>query len=115
MPKTPDSIHYWNRTRFERMKNSCIFLNVGRGRVVVLKDLQYALNHRRISGAVIDVSEPKPVPLWHPYRFTRRVLLINHSSFYSNNNSNRLISLYKSQFQKYALGQELENKVILRK
>lgn len=115
MPENPDSVHYWNRYRFERMKNGCIFLNVGRGSAVVFKDLQYALNHRKISGAVIDVSEPEPVPLWHPYRFTRRLLLTNHSSFYSNNNRDRLISLYKSQFQKYVLGQELENKVILRK
>lgn len=115
MPENHDSIHYWNRKRFERMKNSCIFLNVGRGSAVVFKDLQYALNHRKISGAVIDVSEPEPVPLWHPYRVTRRLLLTNHSSFYSNNNRERLISLYKSQFQNYVSGQEVKNKVILRK
>lgn len=115
MPENPDSIHYWNRNRFEQMKSGCIFLNVGRGSAVVLKDLQCALNHRRISGAVIDVSEPEPVPLWHPYRLTRRLLLTNHSSFFSNSNKERLIALYKSQFQKYVLGQELENKVMLRK
>lgn len=115
MPENLESVHYWNRDRFEMMKNSCIFLNVGRGSAVIFKDLQYALNHRIISGAVIDVSEPEPIPLWHPYRFTRRLLLTNHSSFYSNSNRERLISLYKSQFQKYVLGQEVENKVILRK
>ena len=82
--------------------------------LVIFKDLQYALNHRKISGAVIDVSEREPVPLWHPYRVTRRLLLTIYSSFYSNNNRERLISLYKSQFQKYVLGQELKNKVILK-
>lgn len=115
MPENPDSVHYWNVKRFEQMKKGCIFFNVGRGSAVVFKDLQYALNHRRISGAVIDVSEPEPVPLWHPHRFTRRLLLTNHSSFYSNYNRDRLIALFISQFQKHVLGQEVENKVILSK
>lgn len=52
MPENHDLVHYWNRNRFERMKNGCIFLNVGCGSAVVFKDLQYALNHRRISGAL---------------------------------------------------------------
>ena len=115
MPETPDSVHYWNVNRFGQMKKGCIFFNVGRGSAVVFKDLQYALNHRGISGAVIDVSEPEPVPLWHPHRFTRRLLLTNQSSFYSNYNRDRLITLFISQFQKHMLGQELENKVILSK
>ena len=115
MPENSESIHYWEVTKFRQMKSSCIFVNVGRGSAVVFKDLRYALNHRIISGAVIDVSVPEPIPIWHPYRLTRRLLLTNHSSFYSNYNTNRLVKLYKSQFQKYMSGQDLENEIILSK
>ena len=46
---------------FEKMKNSSILLNLGRGGIVNEKDLVKALRENKISGAALDVLEKEPM------------------------------------------------------
>ncbi|CDR09577.1 D-2-hydroxyacid dehydrogenase [Streptomyces iranensis] len=67
-PLTDANRGMFDRTVFDRMKPSARFINVGRGPLVVEKDLTAALVARRIAGAALDVFEHEPLasddPLW---------------------------------------------------
>ncbi len=47
---------------FLQCKPSCVFLNLGRGPIVVEKDLVEALEKEWISAAALDVFEIEPLP-----------------------------------------------------
>ncbi|MBP8536226.1 D-2-hydroxyacid dehydrogenase [Streptomyces sp. MK37H] len=67
-PLTDANRGMFDRTVFDRMRSSARFINVGRGPLVVEKDLTAALVARRIAGAALDVFEHEPLasddPLW---------------------------------------------------
>ncbi len=67
-PLTDATRGMFDRTVFDRMKSTARFINVGRGPLVVEKDLTAALVARRIGGAALDVFEHEPLasddPLW---------------------------------------------------
>ncbi|MET7934974.1 D-2-hydroxyacid dehydrogenase [Streptomyces sp. NPDC005322] len=67
-PLTGATRGMFDRSAFEAMKSTARFINVGRGPLVVEKDLTAALVARRIGGAALDVFEHEPLaaddPLW---------------------------------------------------
>ncbi|NIY65827.1 D-2-hydroxyacid dehydrogenase [Streptomyces malaysiensis] len=67
-PLTEANRGMFDRSVFDRMKSSARFINIGRGPLVVEKDLTAALMARRIGGAALDVFEHEPLasddPLW---------------------------------------------------
>ena len=57
-----------NRDAFQKMKSSAVFLNLGRGPIVVEKDLADALEHGEIAGAGLDVLAAEPMREDNPLR-----------------------------------------------
>ena len=51
-----------NAAAFEICKPAAIFLNLGRGPIVVEEDLAEALERGQIAGAALDVFEKEPLP-----------------------------------------------------
>ena len=60
-----------NREAFRKMKPSSIFINVGRGPIVVESDLRDALNEGDISAAGLDVLDTEPMAADNPLREVR--------------------------------------------
>jgi phosphoglycerate dehydrogenase-like enzyme len=67
-----------HRARFQRMKRSAFFINIGRGMTTKLDDLIAALNAGEIAGAALDVFEQEPLPSEHPLWTTPNVLITPH-------------------------------------
>lgn len=61
LPATPETIDSFTNTTFGNMKETCYFINVGRGNTVVEEALFNALKDRLILGAAIDVWYNYPV------------------------------------------------------
>ena len=55
-------------------------VNVGRGQQVVTDALVSALQHQRLGGAVLDVTDPEPLPADHPLWDFDNVVLTPHVS-----------------------------------
>jgi D-3-phosphoglycerate dehydrogenase len=51
-----------NAAAIDRMKRDALLANMARGQLVVTEDLVAALRTNRIAGAVMDVTEPEPLP-----------------------------------------------------
>ncbi|MGN0318758.1 MAG: D-2-hydroxyacid dehydrogenase [Lachnospira sp.] len=56
----------FDRNAFEKMKNSAILVNVGRGPIVADEDLAYALENNLIAGAALDVIDREPIEKNNP-------------------------------------------------
>lgn len=68
LPLTPDTRKLFGAEQFRAMKQSAMFVNIGRGEVVDEKALIKALQAGQIAGAGLDVFEHEPLseesPLW---------------------------------------------------
>jgi phosphoglycerate dehydrogenase-like enzyme len=80
VPHTPATEGFMNRARFQRMKPSAYFINIGRGMTTKLDDLVAALNAGEIAGAALDVFEQEPLPAEHPLWTMPNVLLTPHTA-----------------------------------
>ena len=80
LPGTKETARLLNRTRIGMMKQDAVLVNVGRGFVVDTQALTEALTQRKIRGAVLDVTDPEPLPADHPLRFLDNVILTPHVS-----------------------------------
>ena len=80
MPHTPLTQGFFTKARFEKMKSTAIFVNVGRGTLVDHEALAEVLNVGTIYGAALDVTFPEPLPEDHPLWKCRNVLITPHVS-----------------------------------
>ncbi len=78
VPHTPATEGFMHRARFQRMKRSAFFINIGRGMTTKLDDLVAALRAGELAGAALDVYEQEPLPADHPLWALPNVLLTPH-------------------------------------
>lgn len=65
---------------FRKMKNTALFINTARGRIVNEEDLIDALKNKEISGACLDVFETEPLPIDSELRSLSNVILTPHTA-----------------------------------
>jgi phosphoglycerate dehydrogenase-like enzyme len=80
VPHTPATEGFFNRVRFQRMKRTAFFINIGRGMTTKLDDLVAALRAGEIAGAALDVFEQEPLPTDHPLWTMPGVLITPHTA-----------------------------------
>lgn len=93
-----------NREAFSKMKSSCIFLNLGRGPIVVEQDLYEALRDGEIAAAGLDVLCKEPVTPDNPLlqiRDSRRLLITPHAAWASVEARKRLMQMVLEQVTAY--------------
>jgi len=66
VPSTPETHHMIGADELAAMKGTAVLVNVARGDVVDQAALVDALEARRIEGALLDVTDPEPLPEGHP-------------------------------------------------
>src|SRR5215467_11432628 len=77
VPLTPDTKHLIDKRALTRMKRSAYLINTSRGPVVDEEALAWALEHRLLAGAALDVYEREPEV--HPALLNlENVLLVPH-------------------------------------
>jgi phosphoglycerate dehydrogenase-like enzyme len=62
LPLYAKTRNYIDSAAFAKMKPSALLVNMARGPIVVHDDLVAALESGRLAGAVMDVTEPEPLP-----------------------------------------------------
>ncbi|WP_309571185.1 NAD(P)-dependent oxidoreductase, partial [Deinococcus sp.] len=78
LPSTQDTRGIVNREMIDRMKRGAWLVNVGRGDLVVGGDLIGAIQSGRLSGAVLDVTDPEPLPQDDPLWAEENVIITPH-------------------------------------
>lgn len=77
---TAETYHLFAADEFRAMRNSAIFVNVGRGALVNTPDLVESLKSGDIAAAGLDVVEPEPLPDESPLWTSDRCIITPHSA-----------------------------------
>ena len=100
LPLTDSTRGMFDKSKFDLMKKSSIFVNIARGPLVVESDLINSLKSDDISGAVLDVFGEEPLnensPLWD----MDNVILTPHNSFVGENNNKRMFNVIVNNLEK---------------
>jgi glyoxylate/hydroxypyruvate reductase A len=78
LPLTPATKGILDRKLFAALPSGAALINVGRGPHLVDADLVEALDSGRLSRAILDVTDPEPLPAEHPFWTHPRVFLTPH-------------------------------------
>jgi phosphoglycerate dehydrogenase-like enzyme len=111
VPHTPATEGFFNRARFQKMKPSAFFINIGRGMTTRLDDLVAALNAKEIAGAALDVYEVEPLPADHPLWTMPNVLLTPHMAGHGPYLNDRRYEIMADNCRLFAAGKPLRNEV----
>ena len=78
LPLTKNTQHILTLKEFKVLGNESYFINMGRGKTVNEEDLIYALKHKIIKGAVLDVFDQEPIGKKHPFWDMDNVIITPH-------------------------------------
>lgn len=78
LPLTSETQHVLDHRLFSLLPRGAGIVNVGRGGHLVQDDLRAALDAGHLSGAVLDVTDPEPLPSGHWIWSNPRVILTPH-------------------------------------
>jgi phosphoglycerate dehydrogenase-like enzyme len=111
VPHTPATEGFFNRAKFQRMKETAFFINIGRGLTTKLDDLVAALKAGEIAGAALDVYEQEPLPSDHPLWTLPNVLLTPHMAGHGPYLDERRFQIIVDNCRAFAAGRPLRNVV----
>lgn len=104
LPSTDETRYILNETHFSKMKDGVVFVNIGRGDVVVEEHLVKALNEGKIAHAVLDVFETEPLPKNHTFWTMENVTVTPHISSHTKNYLPRCMEIFKHNLENYING-----------
>lgn len=111
-PHTPETEGMWNKTRFDLMKQTAYFINIGRGKTMKLANLITALKNGDIAGCGLDVFEVEPLPAESPLWTLPNVMLTPHIAVKDAENiPERRFEVILENARRFAAGTPLRNVV----
>jgi len=111
VPHTPETEGFMHRARFQRMKRSAFFINIGRGMTTRLDDLAAAIQAGEIAGAGLDVFEQEPLPAGHPLWTMPGVLITPHTAGFGPYLDDRRYEILLDNSLRFLASQPLRNVV----
>lgn len=98
-----------DKEAFAKMKKSAVFLNLGRGPIVVEADLAEALNNGEIGAAGLDVLSKEPMDKDNPLKNIKdsnRLIITPHIAWASKEARGRLMDIVEKQVEAFLYGEE---------
>ncbi|MFD2830156.1 2-hydroxyacid dehydrogenase [Corticicoccus populi] len=92
-PLTSETKHTFDKTAFEKMKNTAHFINIGRGGHVVENDLKNAVETGEIAAAALDVFDKEPIGSDHPFVGLKNMTLLPHIGSASVDTRDKMMEL----------------------
>lgn len=101
LPSTNETKHFLDKSHFDLMKDSAVFINIGRGDLVEEEVLLAALQDRKIAHAYLDVFYTEPLAENHPFWSMDNVTVTPHISSLTKNYMPRSFEIFKHNLHTY--------------
>ncbi len=106
-PLNENTEHLMNVDAFRKMKKSAVFLNLGRGPIVVERDLADALRQEEIAAAGLDVLTAEPMSADNPLREitdSGKLVITPHIAWASVEARTRLMKQVEQNIEEFVKG-----------
>lgn len=111
LPLNEQTRGLFDRQLFRLMKQNALFVNVARGPIVVTEHLIEALRQGPLGGAVMDVTDPEPLPPGHPLWHLPNVIITPHVGGQSATRADDITRLICENLRRWHQGLPLINLV----
>lgn len=108
VPLTPETQGLIGGNELALMKPGALLVNAARGPVVVTEALVEALNQHHIR-AVLDVTDPEPLPVGHPLWSAPNCMITPHVGGSTPEFIHRAFQFGAEQLSRFIAGKELQN------
>lgn len=108
VPSTTATTGMADKAFLSRMKDGSLLVNAARGTVVDTGALLDELTSRRLR-AVLDVTDPEPLPAGHPLWSAPGVFITPHVGGSTPASRRRAVALVREQVTRFAAGEPLHN------
>ncbi len=113
LPNTAGTTNLIESKTIAAMKQTAVFINVGRGNSVNEDDIFDAVKKGRIAKAVLDVFKKEPLPAESPLWVTENVFITPHIS--GSIVSDEIFSIFAENYRRFRAGRELKYQVDFQK
>ena len=111
VPLMAHTRHLIGAAELAQMQPHALLINIGRGGLIDQDALLEALQQQRIGGAVLDVTEPEPLPADHPLWRQENVLITPHMAGHTAHHFDNVVDLFAENIRRYLAGEPLLNLV----
>lgn len=109
VPLTQATRQLIGAAQLAQMKPTALIINLGRGGLIDQQALIEAMNNGVIANAVLDVTDPEPLPNEHPLWRTPNVLITPHVAGLSDHYIDNVVRVFAENLRRYAIGEPLLN------
>jgi len=102
LPGIPSTAGFFDAERFAACKRGAIFYNVGRGTTVDQSALIEALRSGSLGAALLDVTDPEPLPPTHPLWQAPNCVITPHGAGGHHDEGDRLVEHFVTNFARFA-------------
>jgi len=113
-PSIPATYKMFNKEKLALMKDGAILINTARGSIIDEEALIDELKSGRLF-ACLDVFDPEPPAVDHPFRSFDNVVLTPHIAGCCNNGLHRIGKFCIEEIKRFLIGQKLEGEVKVEK
>ena len=113
-PLPPETNGLFDKKAFEKMKKNAYFLNLGRGPIVVEKDLAWAIKNGEIAGAGLDVLSAEPMQNDNPLAKLKdmpNLVITPHVAWASKEARKRLVDMLYENIRCFLAGEHGPNEL----
>ena len=103
-PLDDNTLHLIDKAALSKMKNSAILINVGRGPIIVEKDLADALESGQIAAAGLDVLDVEPMSKDNPLvniKDSTKLIITPHIAWAAVEARQRLMKIIEGQIEEF--------------
>jgi phosphoglycerate dehydrogenase-like enzyme len=112
-PLTPATHHLLDRRRLALLPAGAAVINIGRGALIEQNAICDSLDSGHLSGAVLDVFTPEPVPAGHRLWTTKNLIMTPHCSADDPATYNPIsLDIFFANLRAFRDGQTLPNRVL---
>jgi D-3-phosphoglycerate dehydrogenase len=115
LPLNQMTRHVANAQLLSKMKRFSVLANMARGPLVVASDLVAALESGHLAGAVMDVTDPEPLPPSSPLWDMPNVMITPHVAGQSARRIDNMTRLFCENLRRRAAGEPLINHLVDKK